>query len=179
MTMRRAHLAAVGLAFSLALAACAGAASEAETAAPEPTAQADSGTPAPETAFVYFDGAQGSFDDYAGTPLVVNFWASWCPSCVAEMASAFRPVQEQLRGEVAFLGMNLQDERAAALRMVDETGVLFDLADDPVGDLYVELGGLGMPYTVFIDENGTIVDEHNGPLNECQLTDKIAEALGR
>ena len=94
------------------------------------------------------------------------------------MASAFRPVQAQLQGEVAFLGMNLQDDRAAALRMVDETGVLFDLAEDPLGDLYVELGGIGMPYTVFIDENGMIVDEHNGPLDETQLAKKIAEAFG-
>ncbi len=176
--MKRAHLVAFGLAFTLVLAACAGIASEAETAAPEPTVETDAGAPAPETEFVYFDGTQGSLNDYAGTPLVVNFWASWCPSCVAEMASAFRPVQERLQGEVAFLGMNLQDERAAALRMVDETGVLFDLAEDPQGDLYVELGGIGMPYTVFIDENGTIVDEHNGPLDDAQLADKIAEAFG-
>ncbi len=45
------------------------------------------------------------------------------------------------------------------------------------GDLYTALGGLGMPFTVFIDENGAIVHEHNGPVTAQQLTDLIAEHL--
>ena len=67
------------------------------------------GEPAPPTPFLLFDGTEATFADYRGRPLVVNFWASWCPSCVAEMSAAFRPVQEQLGDRVAFLGMNTQD----------------------------------------------------------------------
>jgi thiol-disulfide isomerase/thioredoxin len=180
--MKSINLAALGLAFTLVLAACSGAATSGDSPSAAPTTAAapvpGSQDAAPDIEFIYFDGAQGTFADYAGTPLVVNFWASWCPSCVAEMAAAFRPVQEDIGGDVAFLGLNLQDERAAALAMVEDTGVLFDLAEDLQGDLYIALGGIGMPFTVFIDADGNVVESHNGPLNQEQLTDMIEKAFG-
>lgn len=149
--------------------ACAGAAGEATSDSPDAVA-AD---PAPTTPFLLFDDSPATLADYQGRPLVLNFWASWCPSCVAEMSAAFKPAQEQLGEEVAFLGMNIQDERDRALRLVEETGVLFELAEDPLGQLYLDLGGIGMPFTVFIDPEGNIVEEHNGPLTKDQLIDMI------
>ncbi|MDJ0954119.1 MAG: TlpA disulfide reductase family protein [Acidimicrobiia bacterium] len=135
------------------------------------------GDPAPDTTFATFAGETVSLAAYEGRPLVVNFWASWCPSCVAEMSAAFLPAQEQLGDQVAFLGMNIQDERAKALELVAETGVLFDLAEDREGALYSALGGLGMPFTVFISADGQVVAEHNGPLTRDQLIDEITEVL--
>lgn len=143
-----------------------------ETAAPSP-----GGPPAPLVEFTNFDGSTATFADYSGEPLVVNFWASWCPSCVAEMSAAFRPAQLRFDEEVAFLGLSIQDERSKALRLVDETGVLFDLAEDRRGDVYVALGGLGMPFTVFIDETGAVVHAHNGPVTEDQLVSLIETHL--
>jgi thiol-disulfide isomerase/thioredoxin len=139
--------------------------------------QAGSVTAAPTTPFTLFDGTTATLADYQGQPVVVNFWASWCPSCVAEMSAAFKPAQERIGNDVAFLGINIQDERDKALRLIDETGVQFDLAEDPDGRLYVDLKGLGMPFTVFIDSAGSIIHEHNGPLTEQQLVDLIEEHL--
>lgn len=180
----RVRWAAFIAAVALVAAACTSgddAASDASAAAQPATDSASSeqpaGTPAPSTPFVLFDGSAASFADYKGTPLVVNFWASWCPSCVAEMSAAFLPAQQRLGGQVAFVGLNIQDERAKAEALVDETGVLFDLAEDADGALYVELGGLGMPFTVFINADGEVVGEHNGPLTEGQLVEKIEEVL--
>jgi len=174
----QARFIALGLAVAIFAAACTGSSSGASAAA---SCDEDTGStldnPAPTGAFVMFDGSEATFTDYAGTPLVVNWWASWCPSCVAEMSAAFRPAQEQLGAQVAFLGMNLQDEREDALRLVTATGVLFDLAEDPAGDLYLELGGLGMPFTIFIDAEGNVVEKHNGPLTEGQLIEMIDELL--
>jgi len=155
----------------LVAAACGGTSTDASSAA-DPDA-----TPAPTTSFVLFDGSTATLADYQGQPVVVNFWASWCPSCVAEMSAAFKPAQERLGDDVAFLGVNVQDERDKAVRLIDETGVLFDLAEDPAGELYLELEGLGMPFTVFIDAQGNIVKDHNGPLSEQQLVDLIEETL--
>ena len=143
-----------------------------------PATPAPSGDVAPAQEFTLFDGTPATLADFRGTPLVVNFWASWCPSCVAEMSAAFRPVQESLGDQVAFVGMNIQDERELANRLLAETGVEWISAEDPNGELYIEFGGLGMPFTVYIDAEGSVIHEHNGPLDERLLRDQIAENLG-
>ena len=126
---------------------------------------------------VAFDGSATTLADYAGWPVVVNFWASWCPSCVAELGAALQPAYEAVGDDVAFLGVNIQDESEAALALVEETGVVFDLAVDPDGDLYVALGAISMPFTALLDTDGTVVARHNGPLTEAQLLELIAEVF--
>jgi len=175
----RFRLPSAALAVALVAAACGGSADGAQlaTSPPIPSAQAPTATPAPSTAFALFDGSSATLADYTGQPVVLNFWASWCPSCVAEMSRAFRPAQEAHGGEVTFIGMNIQDDRGLAEDLLEETGVEWLNAEDPTGALYVELGGLGMPFTVFIDARGGVVDVHNGPLDEDQLTGRIAADL--
>jgi len=179
--MTKLTLVTVGLVIALVASACSRSDSGEESAATDETSGSrivsDDLRSAPTSEFAMFDGTSATIADYEGQPLVVNFWASWCPSCVAEMAAAFKPAQQAVGDEVSFLGLNIQDDRSDALRLVEETGVLFDLGDDPLGDLYLEFGGIGMPFTIFIDAEGRIVEQHNGPLTESQLLDKIEQAF--
>ncbi len=177
--MNKNRIAGMAMALAVVAAACSGAGNESAPAAPPEAATVTDrgGDPAPTTAFEMFSGEAATFADYAGKPLVVNFWASWCPSCVAEMSAAFLPAQQALGDDVAFLGLNIADERSKALELVDETGVLFDLAEDPTGQIYTELGGLGMPFTVYISASGEVLEVHNGPLTEEQLIGQINEVL--
>jgi len=137
-----------------------------------------SGDPVPTREFQTFSGEAATLASYAGKPVVLNFWASWCPSCVAEMSAAFRPVAADLGGEITFIGMNIQDDRALATELLESTGVEWVSAEDPEGELYVDLGGIAMPFTVYISADGQVVEKHNGPLTESQLRDQIAGALG-
>jgi thiol-disulfide isomerase/thioredoxin len=136
------------------------------------------GDPAPTRQFVTFAGENVSLATYVGQPVVLNFWASWCPSCVAEMSAAFRPVQLDLGDEITFIGMNIQDERDLANELLEETGVVWISAEDQTGELYLDLGGIAMPFTVFLDASGNVVEKHNGPLTEGQLRDKIEAVFG-
>jgi len=133
--------------------------------------------PVPSREFVMFDGSRASLADWRGRPVVLNFWASWCPPCVAEMRDAFGPAHQDFGDEVVFIGMNLQDDRDAAVTTVDQTGVTYELAEDPDGDLFADVGGFGMPTTVFISAEGEIVGEHTGALDRATLDRRIEELL--
>jgi cytochrome c biogenesis protein CcmG, thiol:disulfide interchange protein DsbE len=137
-------------------------------AAPPQTAQGPSATIAPEVAFELFDGTSARLADYRGSLLLVNFWASWCPPCVAEMPD-LETVHRELRDEVAFLGINTQDDGDAAAELAERTGVTYDLALDPAGDLFRAFGVFGMPSTFLVSADGEIVDRHTGILTEAEI----------
>ena len=121
-----------------------------------------------------FEGERFALSDYAGTPVVVNFWASWCPNCVAEMP-AFEKVHKDLDGEVAFIGIDQRDQRSAADDLARRTGVTYRLADDPGGRVFDAFGAAGMPTTVFIDPQGNVSDVVTGQLSEDQLRGYISD----
>lgn len=137
------------------------------------------GESVPSQEFEMFDGSTATLADWEGQPLVLNFWASWCPPCVGEMGDAFEPAHQEYGDDVAFLGVNVQDNRDLAMDVVEKTGVTYELAEDPEGKLFTEFGGFGMPVTVFISADGEILDTHGGPLTRDQLDAKINELLLR
>ena len=94
---------------------------------------------------------------------------------MAELSAAIRPAQDRFGDDIGFIGVNLQDDRSAAVALIEETRVQFDLVEDPDGTLYTAFNAIGMPFTAFIAADGSIVEAHNGPLTESQLADKITE----
>lgn len=114
---------------------------------------------------------------YRGRPLVVNFWASWCAPCIEEMPD-FQAVAMELDGRVAVLGVNVRDAPGQAQRFAEELGVTYDLAVDSERELEIGTGVFGLPTTLFVDADGTIVLHHTGPLSAEQLRGLIAERLG-
>ena len=174
--MNRRRLLILSIVLTVVAAACGGAGGDSSNLSSATSAPV--GDPAPTTSFQTFDSAPATLADFTGKPVVLNFWASWCPSCVAEMSAAFRPVQQDLGADITFLGMNIQDDRVLADQLLTETGVEWINAEDPTGDLYVELGGIAMPFTVYLNADGRVVEKHNGPLTEDQLRQQIAEVFG-
>lgn len=132
---------------------------------------------APVGAFELFDGSETTFADFAGKPVVVNFWASWCPACVAELPE-FESVHQQLADEITFLGIANTDRRGAAESLAASVGLSYTLADDPEGALFREFGLIAMPSTVFIDADGNIHDVVGGQLNERLLLERIDDLVG-
>jgi thiol-disulfide isomerase/thioredoxin len=133
--------------------------------------------PAPRIEFTYFDGTAGTLEDFAGKPLVVNFFASWCPPCVAEMPD-FQAIFEEVGAEVPFLGFNVLDDPADADALVERTGVRYAVARDDTQGIFQAFRGFAMPTTVLIDADGTIATRWAGPLSADQLRELIAQEFG-
>jgi len=144
---------------------------------PNAVASDDAGADTDGLTFTYFDGSQGSFEDLRGQPVVVNFWASWCPACVAELPD-FEHVHGVLGDQVQFVGMNLSEtDRSSAEKLLAETGVSYTLAEDPDGTLYQTFEGIAMPTSVFIDADGNVVETHSGAIFAADLEKKLREVF--
>lgn len=147
-----------------------------ETAQPLDPDAADADTSVLDRPYDRFDGTEATLSDDLGRPMVVNFFASWCAACVKEMP-AFAEVHDELSDEVSFVGMAVSTSREDAEGLVESTGVGYAIGDDPDGAFVDAFGGLGMPTTVFLDADGTVLDVHTGELTADELRDRISEVL--
>jgi cytochrome c biogenesis protein CcmG/thiol:disulfide interchange protein DsbE len=109
---------------------------------------------------------------FRGTPVVLNFWASWCVPCRREMPF-FAAVSEQHKGRVAFVGVNHQDQRPPALDLLAETGVPYPSGFDPRGAVAAAYGLFGMPTTVFISTQGEVLERRTGEMSRRELEETI------
>jgi len=123
------------------------------------------------------DGSTGPLAERLDGPTVVNFFASWCAPCVAEMP-AFESVFQDVGDEVAFVGVAVSDRTADARRIVEETGITYPWARDERGDVANAAKVSNMPATMFVDADGEVVTVHSGALGPDELRDLIAEHLG-
>ncbi len=135
------------------------------------------GRPAPRVELPGLRGGRVRLAELRGRPVVLNFWASWCPPCLAEMPE-FERVHRRLGGRVAFLGVNQRDQPRAAEELAGRTGVTYPLAVDVAGQAFDAFGGLGMPTTVLIGADGTVADVFAGQLDETLLRERIQAILG-
>ncbi len=130
-----------------------------------------------DVAFVAPDGAEVELSSFAGTPMVVNFFASWCAPCRAEMPD-FEAVHQALGDQVRFVGLAFNDPVEEAASIIDETGVTYTWGVDTDGDIFDAYDAGVMPTTVLVAADGTIVDVHGGILTEAELTSRAQELIG-
>jgi cytochrome c biogenesis protein CcmG, thiol:disulfide interchange protein DsbE len=116
------------------------------------------------------------YADLDDRPLVINFFASWCPSCIAEMPG-FERVHRALGGRVGFLGISQSDSRSASVGLAHMTGITYPTGYDSNGDFFRAVGGFGMPTTVFVLPGGRIAYVHVGALDAASLRSLIATHL--
>lgn len=115
--------------------------------------------------------------DWRGTPVVVNFFAAWCPSCQTEMP-AFEQASSDYNGRVVIVGVDTQDTPEAGLRLARGLGITYPLlVDTRNDDLYLLLGGHGMPVTAFIARDGTVKHVYSGELDSTLLRQLIDQLL--
>ena len=113
-----------------------------------------------------------------GTPVVLNFWATWCPPCRVEMPH-FDNASRLYAGEVAILGVNQAEPAATIDEYATEHGLNYPLLVD--GDMKVNhlYGVLNLPTTIFIDRNGVVREVLIGTMSQAVLEERIEQLVGR
>lgn len=118
-----------------------------------------------------------SLTDLRGTPLVLNFWASWCVPCQEEAPILEQAWLKQARPRgVLFLGLDMQDVVSDAHAFMRHYHIDYANIRDPTNDVGVTYGVTGMPETFFIDAQGQIVGHIIGVSSSEELAVGIQAA---
>ena len=129
--------------------------------------------------FTVYDenGEAHRLSDYFGKPIVLNFWASWCPPCKAELPD-FESKYKELLGEVQFLMVNVTDGYngetvAKASKFIADNGYTFPVLYDTKSDATHTFGVYSYPQTFFIDKDGNVIARATGMISITTLQNGI------
>jgi cytochrome c biogenesis protein CcmG/thiol:disulfide interchange protein DsbE len=131
----------------------------------------ESNRPAPTFALTSFDGQPLRIGG-AGTPTIVNFWASWCVPCEQE-APILERAHRRAGDRVRIVGIAVQDTDVNARAFVRRFGQTFPNARDASGEISIEFGLSGVPETYVIDARGAIIRKWLGPVDDERLRELI------
>jgi len=118
---------------------------------------------------------QVSLSHYAGQPLIVNFFASWCPPCQRETPLLAKFYRFE-HGRVALVGLDENDVLAHAMSFTRAEGVTYPVGWDPQFNAASAYGVDGLPQTFFLNAKHRIVDRIFGAVTTAELNRGIALA---
>ncbi|MEK4177046.1 TlpA disulfide reductase family protein [Aeribacillus sp. FSL W8-0870] len=138
----------------------------------------DIGYLAPSFSLKGLDGKTHELKDYLDKPVVLNFWASWCPPCIEE-APNFVKLHNEYGKNVHILTVNLTsiDDLQAAKIFAEEFGFVFPVLLDEDGSVAKRYHIKPIPATFFINQEGTIVDGAYGGLTWSDLESRTKELI--
>ncbi|MEX5744528.1 prolipoprotein diacylglyceryl transferase family protein [Massilia sp. X63] len=124
------------------------------------------------------DGRAVPLASFAGKPMVVNLWASWCPPCRREMPALGKAQREA--SDLNFVFVNQGEDSAAVRAYLKAEGLpLRNVVLDPGGELAKAAGAPGLPTTLFFDANGILVDKRMGEVSSATLAEHLTVLRGK
>lgn len=113
--------------------------------------------------------------DYRGKAVVINWYASWCGPCKAEIPD-FLKAQQALGDQVVFLGVNFLESQDKAVGILDELGAGYPAVLDASGAVADHYRVAGMPSTFFVDKDGVLRAMKTGRVTEEELGKFLSDA---
>ena len=141
--------------------------------------------PAPDFELEDQFGQVHRLSDYKGKTVFLNFWATWCPPCRAEMPDIQKLYEEyDTEGDEAVIilgvaGPNMGNEKSAEdiAAFLDENGYTYPVVMDTTGDLFTEYGIYAFPTTFMIDREGNVFGYASGQLSYDMMKDIITQTM--
>ena len=138
------------------------------------------GKTAPDFTLAQLNGGQMKLADYKGKLVVLNFWASWCPPCRAEIP-AFVKLQDKYKDSgVNFLGVAIEDKENVA-KFIQDVPINYPTSYgvEEAYDVSARYGNPdgALPYTLLINADQKVVESHNGQMSEKMLEELISKHL--
>lgn len=143
-----------------------------ESAGTDETSEPEPGISAPDFVVTDGEGNEVRLHDRIGRPLVLNFWATWCPYCIKEMPT-FEMVYKDYLGEVEFMMIDATDGQRetaeGAKAFIEAQGYTFPVYYDTANSAAVAYGAYALPMTFFISADGNSILYASGQINEETL----------
>jgi len=133
--------------------------------------------PAPDFTVELFQGGRFQLSEHKGTPVVINFFASWCRACGEETPIIEEAAREYGPEKVAFLGIAVDDTEKKAQAFMQEIGLTIPAGLDRTGEIKDAYGLYGMPTTFFIDKHGMVSYHHPGVVSAPLLKHELDKLL--
>jgi cytochrome c biogenesis protein CcmG, thiol:disulfide interchange protein DsbE len=135
--------------------------------------------PAPAFDLPALDGRRLGPRDWHGRPLLLAFWASWCPPCREEAPVLVRLAARYAPAGLAVLAVDVRDNPAEARRFARAHGFRFPVVLDTGGQVALSYAVAGLPTMALIARDGRLVSLHPGPLVADAVAAFVAPVLGR
>ena len=137
------------------------------------------GKPISDFTLTDINGATHKISDYAGRPVLINGWATWCPPCKAEMPALHEFYLKHKAEGFELLAINSGESQSAVQQFIDQKGFTFPVLLDTHKDVLAGLGVSGLPTSIFVGRDGTVKTIHIGGLSpdaiEKELTPLLAQ----
>ncbi len=134
------------------------------------------GDVAPEFQLTTLDGDTATLGEHRRHRVLLNFFASWCEPCRAEMPGVQSQAEKHASHEWVVLGVDVMETREAAVAFRDEFGLTFPILLDEIGWVTRLYQVTGTPTSLFIDREGVIAERRLGYMDEAEIA-KIIESV--
>ena len=121
-------------------------------------------------------GEEISLADYRGQPVVLNFWATWCPPCRAEMPH-FQGASAKYNGQASILGIDQGEPPSIVSDFGNALAITYPLLLDQDNSVNRTYDVAALPTTIFVDGQGVVREVFTGIVNQAVLEDRLERLI--